>query len=227
MIEYGQISVDKVNELIANIDDKTLQSKLESALKDYVDYSDKMLKEFFDTINKTGDRDTQRKALEQKKDTKKGRIFELMDLKPEGTSYLDWAKWVNDYMKAVEVEFNQGVAKLNFDAFKEKFADALSNMDAQSTGVLTAIITELQAMLQMPDLDPTMMKSILDLIEKASNIKIDKAPFEAFVEGWKQVAEAAEKATEEEQKATRAEGLNKMAKAVKAAKTRFQMPSLI
>ena len=225
MIEYGQISVDKVNELIANIDDKTLQSKLESALKDYVDYSDKMLKEFFDTINKTGDRGTQRKALEQKKDTKKGRIFELMDLKPEGTSYLDWAKWVNDYMKAVEVEFNQGVAKLNFDAFKEKFADALSNMDAQSTGVLTAIITELQAMLQMPDLDPTMMKSILDLIEKASNIKIDKAPFEAFVEGWKQVAEAAEKATEEEQKATRAEGLNKMAKAVNAAKTSWEKVS--
>lgn len=225
MIEYGQISVDKVNELIANIEDKTLQSKLESALKDYVDYSDKMLKEFFDTINKTGDRDTQRKALEQKKDTKKGRIFELMDLKPEGTSYLDWAKWVNDYMKAVEVEFNQGVAKLNFDAFKEKFADALSNMDAQSTGVLTAIITELQAMLQMPDLDPTMMKSILDLIEKASNIKIDKAPFEAFVEGWKQVAEAAEKATEEEQKATRAEGLNKMAKAVNAAKTSWEKVS--
>ena len=225
MIEYGQISVDKVNELIANIEDKTLQSKLESALKDYVDYSDKMLKEFFDTINKTGDRDTQRKALEQKKDTKKGRIFELMDLKPEGTSYLDWAKWVNDYMKAVEVEFNQGVAKLNFDAFKEKFADALSNMDAQSTGVLTAIITELQAMLQMPDLDPTMMKSILDLIEKASNIKIDKAPFEAFVEGWKQVAEAAEKATEEEQKATRAEELNKMAKAVNAAKTSWEKVS--
>ena len=225
MIEYGQISVDKVNELIANIDDKTLQSKLESALKDYVDYSDKMLKEFFDTINKTGDRDTQRKALEQKKDTKKGRIFELMDLKPEGTSYLDWAKWVNDYMKAVEVEFNQGVAKLNFDAFKEKFADALSNMDAQSTGVLSAIITELQAMLQMPDLDPTMMKSILDLIEKASNIKIDNAPFEAFVEGWKQVAEAAEKATEEEQKATRAEGLNKMEKAVKAAKTSWEKVS--
>lgn len=225
MIEYGQISVDKVNELIANIEDKTLQSKLESALKDYVDYSDKMLKEFFDTINKTGDRDTQKKALEQKKDTKKGRIFELMDLKPEGTSYLDWAKWVNDYMKAVEVEFNQGVAKLNFDAFKEKFADALSNMDAQSTGVLTAIITELQAMLQMPDLDPTMMKSILDLIEKASNIKIDKAPFEAFVEGWKQVAEAAEKATEEEKKATRAEGLNKMAKAVNAAKTSWEKVS--
>lgn len=225
MIEYGQISVDKVNELIANIEDKTLQSKLESALKDYVDYSDKMLKEFFDTINKTGDRDTQRKALAQKRDTKKGRIFELMDLKPEGTSYLDWAKWVNDYMKAVEVEFNQGVAKLNFDAFKEKFADALSNMDAQSTGVLTAIITELQAMLQMPDLDPTMMKSILDLIEKASNIKIDKAPFEAFVEGWKQVAEAAEKATEEEQKATRAEGLNKMAKAVNAAKTSWEKVS--
>ena len=225
MIEYGQISVDKVNELIANIEDKTLQSKLESALKDYVDYSDKMLKEFFDTINKTGDRDTQRKALAQKRDTKKGRIFELMDLKPEGTSYLDWAKWVNDYMKAVEVEFNQGVAKLNFDAFKEKFADALSNMDAQSTGVLTAIITELQAMLKMPDLDPTMMKSILDLIEKASNIKIDKAPFEAFVEGWKQVAEAAEKATEEEQKATRAEGLNKMAKAVNAAKTSWEKVS--
>lgn len=225
MIEYGQISVDKVNELIANIEDKTLQSKLESALKDYVDYSDKMLKEFFDTINKTGDRDTQKKALEQKKDTKKGRIFELMDLKPEGTSYLDWAKWVNDYMKAVEVEFNQGVAKLNFDAFKEKFADALSNMDAQSTGVLSAIITELQAMLQMPDLDPTMMKSILDLIEKASNIKIDKAPFEAFVEGWKQVAEAAEKATKEEQKATRAEGLNKMAKAVNAAKTNWEKVS--
>lgn len=225
MIEYGQISVDKVNELIANIDDKTLQSKLESALKDYVDYSDKMLKEFFDTINKTGDRDTQRKALEQKRDTKQGRIFELMDLKPEGTSYLDWAKWVNDYMKAVEVEFNQGVAKLNFDAFKEKFADALSNMDAQSTGVLTAIITELQAMLKMPDLDSTMMKSILDLIEKASNIKIDKAPFEAFVEGWKQVAEAAEKATEEEKKATRAEGLNKMAKAVNAAKTSWEKVS--
>lgn len=225
MIEYGQISVDKVNELIANIDDKTLQSKLESALKDYVDYSDKMLKEFFDTINKTGDRDTQEKALKQKRDTKKGRIFELMDLKPEGTSYLDWAKWVNDYMKAVEVEFNQGVAKLNFDAFKEKFADALSNMDAQSTGVLTAIITELQAMLQMPDLDPTMMKSILDLIEKASNIKIDNAPFEAFVEGWKEVAEAAEKATEEEEKATRAEGLNKMEKAVKAAKTSWEKVS--
>lgn len=221
MIEYGQISVDKVNELIANIDDKTLQSKLESALKDYVDYSDKMLKEFFDTINKTGDRDTQRKALAQKRDTKKGRIFELMDLKPEGTSYLDWAKWVNDYMKAVEVEFNQGVAKINFDAFKEKFADALSNMDAQSTGVLSAIITELQAMLQMPDLDPTMMKSILDLIEKALNIKIEKAPFEAFVEGWKEVAEAAEKATEEEKKAAKAEALNKMEKAVKAAKKQW------
>lgn len=221
MIEYGQISVDKVNELIANIEDKTLQSKLESALKDYVDYSDKMLKEFFDTINKTGDRDTQEKALKQKKDTKKGRIFELMDLKPEGTSYLDWAKWVNDYMKAVEVEFNQGVAKLNFDAFKEKFADALSNMDAQSTGVLTAIITELQAMLQMPDLDPTMMKSILDLIEKASDIKIDKAPFEAFVEGWQEVAEAAEKATEEEKKAAKAEALNKMAKSVASAKKQW------
>ena len=77
----------------------------------------------------------------------------------------------------------------------------------------------------MPDLDPTMMKSILDLIEKASNIKIDKAPFEAFVEGWKQVAEAAEKATEEEQKATRAEGLNKMAKAVNAAKTSWEKVS--
>lgn len=225
MIEYGQISVDKVNELIANIEDKTLQSKLESALKDYVGYSDKMLKEFFDTINKTGDRDTQKKALAQKRDTKKGRIFELMDLKPEGTSYLDWAKWVNDYMKAVEVEFNQGVAKLNFDAFKEKFADALSNMDAQSTGVLTDIITELKAMLKMPDLDQTMMKSILDLIEKASNIKIDKAPFEAFVEGWKQVAEAAEKATEEEKKAAQAEGLNKMAKAVNAAKTNWEKVS--
>lgn len=225
MIEYGQISVDKVNELIANIEDKTLKGKLESALKDYVGYSEKMLKEFFDTINKTGDRDTQRKALEQKRDTKKGRIFELMDLKPEGTSYLDWAKWVNDYMKAVEVEFNQGVAKLNFDAFKEKFADALSNMDAQSTEVLTDIITELQNMLTMPDLDQTMMKSILDLIEKASNIKIDKAPFEAFVEGWKQVAEAAGKATEEEQKATRAAGLNKMAKAVNAAKTNWEKVS--
>lgn len=225
MIEYGQISVDKVNELIANIEDKTLKSKLESALKDYVGYSDKMLKEFFDTINKTGDRDTQKKALEQKKDTKKGRIFELMDLKPEGTSYLDWAKWVNDYMKAVEVEFNQGVAKINFDAFKEKFADALSNMDAQSTGVLTAIITELQAMLQMPDLDPTMMKSILDLIEKASNIKIDKAPLKAFVEGWKQVANAAKKTTKEEKKATQAAGLNKMAKAVNAAKTNWEKVS--
>ena len=225
MIEYGQISVDKVNGLIANIEDKTLKGKLESALKDYVGYSEKMLKEFFDTINKTGDRDTQRKALEQKRDTKKGRIFELMDLKPEGTSYLDWAKWVNDYMKAVEVEFNQGVAKLNFDAFKEKFADALSNMDAQSTGVLTDIITELQNMLTMPDLDQTMMKSILDLIEKASNIKIDKAPFEAFVEGWKQVAEAAGKATEEEQKATRAAGLDKMAKAVNAAKTNWEKVS--
>lgn len=225
MIEYGQISVDKVNELIANIDDKTLQSKLESALKDYVGYSDKMLKEFFDTINKTGDRDTQKKALEQKRDTKKGRIFELMDLKPEGTSYLDWAKWVNDYMKAVEVEFNQGVAKINFDAFKEKFADALSNMDAQSIGVLTAIITELKAMLKMPDLDQTMMKSILDLIEKASNIKIDKAPFEAFVEGWKQVAEAAEKATKEEENATQAAGLDKMAKAVNAAKTNWEKVS--
>lgn len=225
MIEYGQISVDKVNELIANIDDKTLKSKLESALKDYVGYSDKMLKEFFDTINKTGDRDTQKKALEQKKDTKKGRIFELMDLKPEGTSYLDWAKWVNDYMKAVEVEFNQGVAKLNFDAFKEKFADALSNMDAQSTGVLTAIITELQAMLQMPDLDPTMMKSILDLIEKASNIKIDKAPLKAFIEGWKQAASAAKKATKEEQKATQTAGLNKMAKAVNAAKANWEKVS--
>ena len=222
MIEYGQIGVDKVNELIANIEDKTLQSKLESALKDYVSYSDKMLKEFFDTINKTGDRDTQKKALEQKKDTKKGRIFELMDLKPEGTSYLDWAKWVNDYMKAVEVEFNQGVAKLNFDAFKEKFADALSNMDAQSTGVLTAIITELQAMLQMPDLDPTMMKSILDLIEKASNIKIDKAPLKAFIEGWKQVASAAKQANKEEGNATRTAGLNKMAKAVNAAKTNWE-----
>lgn len=225
MIEYGQISVDKVNELIANIEDKTLQSKLESALKDYVGYSDKMLKEFFDTINKTGDRDTQEKALKQKKDTKKGRIFELMDLKPEGTSYLDWAKWVNDYMKAVEVEFNQGVAKLNFDAFKEKFADALSNMEAQSTGVLTAIITELQAMLQMPDLDPTMMKSILDLIEKASDIKIDKAPLKAFVEGWKQAAEAAKKATKEEKKAAQTAGLNKMAKAVNAAKTNWEKVS--
>ena len=225
MIEYGQIGVDKVNELIANIEDKTLQSKLESALKDYVSYSDKMLKEFFDTINKTGDRDTQKKALEQKTDTKKGRIFELMDLKPEGTSYLDWAKWVNDYMKAVEVEFNQGVAKLNFDAFKEKFADALSNMDAQSTGVLTAIITELQAMLQMPDLDPTMMKSILDLIEKASNIKIDKAPLKAFIEGWKQVASAAKQANKEEGNATRTAGLNKMAKAVNAAKTSWEKVS--
>lgn len=225
MIEYGQIGVDKVNELIANIEDKTLKSKLESALKDYVDYSDKMLKEFFDTISKTGDRDTQKKALEQKKDTKKGRIFELMDLKPEGTSYLDWAKWVNDYMKAVEVEFNQGVAKINFDAFKEKFADALSNMDAQSTGVLTAIITELQAMLQMPDLDPTMMKSILDLIEKASNIKIDKAPLKAFVEGWKQVANAAKNATKEEKKAARTAGLHKMAQAVNAAKTSWEKVS--
>ena len=225
MIEYGQIGVDKVNELIANIEDKTLQSKLESALKDYVSYSDKMLKEFFDTINKTGDRDTQKKALEQKKDTKKGRIFELMDLKPEGTSYLDWAKWVNDYMKAVEVEFNQGVAKINFDAFKEKFADALSNMDAQSTGVLTAIITELQAMLQMPDLDPTMMKSILDLIEKASNIKIDKAPLKAFIEGWKDVASAAKNANKEEGKATQTAGLNKMAKAVNAAKTNWEKVS--
>lgn len=222
MIEYGQIGVDKVNDLIANIEDKTLQSKLESALKDYVGYSDKMLKEFFDTINKTGDRDTQRKALEQKKDTKKGRIFELMDLKPEGTSYLDWAKWVNDYMKAVEVEFNQGVAKINFDAFKEKFADALSNMDAQSTGVLTAIITELQNMLQMPDLDPTMMKSILDLIEKASNIKIDKAPLKAFIEGWRQVGSAAKKASKEEKKATREKGLNKMTKAINAAKANWE-----
>lgn len=222
MIEYGQISVDKVNELIANIDDKTLQSKLESALKDYVDYSDKMLKEFFDTINKTGDRDTQKKALEQKRDTKKGRIFELMALKPEGTSYLDWAKWVNDYMKAVEVEFNQGIAKINFDAFKEKFADALSNMDAQSTEVLTDIISELKAMLKMPDLDPTMMTAILDLIEKASNIKIDNTPLKSFAEGWKKVADAAKQTTEKEKEAMRTEGLDEMERAVKAAKRKWE-----
>lgn len=225
MIEYGQISVDKVNELIANIEDKTLKSKLESALKDYVGYSDKMLKEFFDTINKTGDRDTQKKVLEQKKDTKKGRIFELMALKPEGTSYLDWAKWVNDYMKAVEVEFNQGVAKINFDAFKEKFADALSNMDAQSAEVLTDIISELKAMLKMPDLDPTMLTAILDLIEKASNIKIDKTPLTSFAEGWKKVADAAKQTTEKEKEAMRTDGLNEMEKAVNAAKTSWEKVS--
>lgn len=220
MIQQGTIDVRKFDNLIASIGDKDLKSRLESALKEYLDYDAKMLQDFFKTINKAGDDKIQRKLLASKRDaaSSPANMAMLEAMRPANVTSEEWTGWIDTYLKAVQNEYDEGIAKLDFSAFKEKFAETLANMDAASVSALESVITELQKFLTMPGVDPTMLKSIQELIEKAEKTEIDKTPLKSFVEGWEQVAKAAKKTTKEEKAAERAAGLSKMRKAVNAAK---------
>lgn len=220
MIQQGTIDVRKFDNLIASIGDKDLKSRLESALKEYLDYDAKMLQDFFKTINKAGDEKVQRQLLGSKKEaaSSPANIAMLEAMRPANVTSEEWTGWIDTYLKAVQNEYDEGIAKLDFSAFKEKFAETLANMDAASVDALDAILTELRKFLTMPGVDPTMLKSIQELIEKAQNIEIDKTPLKSFVDGYKDLKKAAKETNAEIKKTAQAAALDKMQKAVEAAK---------
>lgn len=207
MIKQGTIQVESFDKLIASIDDKTLKNNLESALKEYMDYNTEMLKNFLTTINKAGDSETQRRLLKSKKDTQMSptnrAMFEAM--RPTNVTSKEWTEWVDAYFDAIQTKYNEDIAKLDFEDFKKKFAETLADMDAASVSVLSHIIKELKGFLTLPDIDATMMKSIQELIDRAQNVKIDKAPLTALKEAWDAIIDASSKASRQQDDAANAQ----------------------
>lgn len=223
IIQSGSADVKKFDELIASIGDKDIKSKLESALKAYLDYDTEMLKDFFKTINKSGD-EVQRKTLLRNKEGKSSstRIALLNALKPEDVSSEEWTSWIDEYLKAVQNEYDSGVAKLDLAALKNKYVDAFADMDSASVTVLNAIISELTELLgKVPDSDFTTLKAITDLIDKARDVKIDKTPLQSFIESWEELADAVNKVTKAEQESAKAAALSKMKKSTEALNTNW------
>ena len=212
MIADSKISVQQLNDLIASIKDNDLQSSLESALKSYVDYNSGLLIDFLETVSKVGNADIQKNILGAQKGQKEASIANLV--KPENVDPQQWANWIKAYMDAIGNEYNAGIARIDFDEFKKKFSDAITNLDAASVDVLTKIIEQLQIIAATPGIDANTLNSINELVTRASNIKINKTPLKSFKEGWDEVANAASKATKEEQDAAKAAGLSKMKKAL-------------
>lgn len=212
MIADSKISVQQLNDLIASIKDNDLQSSLESALKSYVDYNSGLLESFLQTVSKVGNADIQKDILGAQKGQKEASIANLV--KPKNVDPQQWANWIKAYMDAIGNEYNAGIARINFDEFKKKFSDAITNLDAASVDVLTKIIEQLQIIAATPGVDANTLNSINELVTRASNIKINKTPLESFKKGWDEVAQATSKATKEEQDAAKAAGLSKMKKAL-------------
>lgn len=221
MIKQGQIDVAKFDSLINSLGDKDLKSKLESALKDYLDYNTSMLEDFFKTINKSSTDSAQRGLLTSKRDTGMKNASILDQLKPQNIDMTTWNQLIKDYTDAIQKEYDNGIAKLDFEAFKKKFSEPLANMDAASVNVLSAMIKELKGFLSLPGIDATMMKSIQEIIEKAENVRIDRAPLDTLAEAWRDLIRVSQEAKTAEAKAAKEQAISAAKANVDAAKEKL------
>ena len=221
MIQQGTIDVRKFDNLIASIGDKDLKSRLESALKGYLDYDAKMLQDFFKTINKSGTDSAQRGLLTSKKDAGMKNATIIDQLKPDNIDMTAWKQLIKDYTDAIQQEYDNGIAKLDFEAFKKKFSEPLANMDAASVNVLSAMIKELKGFLSLPGIDATMMKSIQEIIEKAENVRIDRAPLDTLAEAWRDLIRVSQEAKTAEAQAAKEQAISAANANVNAAKEKL------
>lgn len=221
MIKQGQIDVAKFDSLINSLGDKDLKSKLESALKDYLDYNTSMLEDFFKTINKSGTDSAQRGLLTSKRDAGMKNASILDQLKPQNIDMTAWKKLIKDYTDAIQQEYDNGIAKLDFESFKKKFSEPLANMDAASVNVLSAMIKELKGFLTLPGIDATMMKSIQEIIEKAENVRIDRAPLDTLAEAWRELIQISQNAKTAEAEAAKEQAISAANANVSAAKEKL------
>ena len=221
MIKQGQIDVAKFDSLINSLGDKDLKSKLESALKDYLDYNTSMLEDFFKTINKSGTDSAQRGLLTSKRDAGMKNASILDQLKPQNIDMTTWKQLIKDYTDAIQQEYDNGIAKLDFESFKKKFSEPLANMDAASVNVLSAMIKELKGFLSLPGIDATMMKSIQEIIEKAENVRIDRAPLDTLAEAWRDLIRVSQEAKTAEAQAAKEQAISAAKANVNAAKEKL------
>ena len=221
MIKQGQIDVAKFDALINSLGDKDLKSKLESALKEYLDYNTSMLQDFFKTINKSGTDSAQRGLLTSKKDAGMKNATIIDQLKPDNIDMTAWKQLIKDYTDAIQKEYDNGIAKLDFEAFKKKFSEPLANMDAASVNVLSAMIKELKGFLSLPGIDATMMKSIQEIIEKAENVRIDRAPLDTLAEAWRDLIRVSQEAKTAEAQAAKEQAISAAEANVNAAKEKL------
>ncbi len=221
MIKQGQIDVAKFDALINSLGDKDLKSKLESALKEYLDYNTSMLQDFFKTINKSGTDSAQRGLLTSKKDAGMKNATIIDQLKPDNIDMTVWKQLIKDYTDAIQQEYDSGIAKLDFEAFKKKFSEPLANMDAASVNVLSAMIKELKGFLSLPGIDATMMKSIQEIIEKAENVRIDRAPLDTLAEAWRDLIRVSQEAKTSEAQAAKEQAISAAEANVNAAKEKL------
>lgn len=221
MIQQGTIDVRKFDNLIASIGDKDLKSRLESALKEYLDYDTKMLQDFFKTINKSGTDEAQRGLLTNKRDAGMKNVPVLEQLKPQNIDMASWKKLIKDYTDAIQKEYDNDIAKLDFEAFKKKFSEPLANMDAASINVLSAIIKELKGFLTLPNIDATMLKSIQEIIDRAENVRIDRASLDTLAEAWRELLLISKEAQTAEAKAANEQAISAAEANVFAAKEKL------
>lgn len=171
-LENG-IDVSAIQGLIDKIDDKAIKSKLQSALDSYIDYQKDAAISIQETIAEFADADTRIKSLEEQMN-------------------IELAKEPNNkvYQEAVKRKYNQEIGAVRFDAFQEKYAKQLDNIDALTVTAIDSIYSELNRLLSEGIFNASDMKSILDLLEKLRNVRVDKTSWESFRKAWKEYRDA-------------------------------------
>lgn len=216
-INKGKISVAQIQQLIDSLPDSLeLKSRLQSALDSFVGYNKQQMEELLGVVGKYGDINDQLKILQDKlvQDQKKV----LSAVKPQDMMDIDWNAWISSSLAALQNQFDQDVAKLNFSELQKKFANELSNLDATTVAVLDKIMSELQGILSAGNLDANTMKTVLELIEKIRDVKIDKQPLIEFGEAWKDLV----KAIKDGDDAAKAEAFDALSKSADAMVQKYQ-----
>lgn len=167
------IDVSAIQGLIDKIDDKAIKSKLQSALDGYIDYQKDAAIKIQETIAEFADADTRIKSLEAQMNIE-------LSKEPDNTTYQD----------AVRRKYGQEIGAVRFDAFQEQYAKELDNIDALTVTAIDKIYSELNTLLSSGIFEASDLKSILDLLERLSNVRVEKTSWESFRKAWKAYKDA-------------------------------------
>ena len=189
-IRKGEISVEMLQNLADKLP-KDVQPKFREALASFVDFNKQQVENLFKTIDKYGDYETQMKLLATQMSTEMAAVMKMPA--PEGINEAEWAAYIASAIAAIQKKYEESVAKLDFSDFQKRFASELSNLDAVTVGVVEAMMSELQKIMDAGNLDATSLKSIMDLMDKLRGVKIEKQPIKEFSKAWEDLIDAIKK----------------------------------
>lgn len=189
-IRKGEVSV----EMLQNLADKLpqdVQPKFRDALASFVDFNKQQVESLFKTIDKYGDYETQMKLLATQMSAEIASVMKMPA--PEGIDEEEWAAYIASAIAAIQNKYEESVAKLDFSDFQKRFASELSDLDAVTVGVVEAMMSELQKIMDAGNLDAASLKSIMDLMDKLRGVKIEKQPIKEFSKAWEDLIDAIKK----------------------------------